>query len=85
MKKWLSVALSCAITLSALWSGERPNIIWIFSDDPLADFQAISAYKSRFANLAPTSQILTDWPKRACVLIVPTLRTPSVHQPELVF
>ena len=64
-------------------AADRPNIVWIFSDDHA--FQAISAYKSRFANLAPTPNIdrLADLgmrfdrshvansicaPARACVL-----------------
>ena len=34
---------------------KKPNIIWLYSDDQA--FQAISAYKSRFAKFAPTPNI----------------------------
>lgn len=47
----LLLSASCCTTMQA----ERPNIIWIFSDDH--SFQAIGAYGDRFASLNPTPNI----------------------------
>jgi arylsulfatase A-like enzyme len=55
MKKFNIVVGICVSLLVSSVSAQKPNIIWIFSDDHA--FQAISAYKSRFANLAPTPNI----------------------------
>ena len=49
------VLASAAGLVSAGWCSERPNIVFIFSDDHAT--QAISAYEDRLAGVAPTPHI----------------------------
>ena len=52
------IALFCLLTLltgTALRAAERPNIVFIFSDDHA--YQAVSAYGGPLAEIAPTPQI----------------------------
>ncbi|MCU0753466.1 MAG: sulfatase-like hydrolase/transferase, partial [Akkermansiaceae bacterium] len=46
---------SLFLTLAACSAAERPNILFIFSDDHA--LQAISAYGGRFKDIAPTPNI----------------------------
>ena len=50
-----ALSLSPGILRSGVFSGSRPNILFIFSDDHA--FQAISAYGGRLAEVAPTPNI----------------------------
>ena len=57
MRQLLTTLLSCTAALTAItaFSAERPNILFIMSDDHAA--HAISAYGSRLAEVAPTPNI----------------------------
>lgn len=50
-----SILLFSALQATAQQAQKQPNIVFIFSDDHA--YQAISAYNSRLANLAPTPNI----------------------------
>ncbi|HRX81940.1 MAG TPA: sulfatase-like hydrolase/transferase, partial [Pirellulaceae bacterium] len=47
--------LATVLTSSTVTAAERPNILYIMSDDHAA--HAISAYRSRLAEIAPTPNI----------------------------
>lgn len=51
----LHILLTCLLALSGFASAERPNILFIFSDDHSS--RAISAYGSDLAKIAPTPNI----------------------------
>jgi N-acetylglucosamine-6-sulfatase len=51
----MKIPLFLALTLAASYAAEKPNIIFLFSDDHA--LQAISAYGGRFKDIAPTPNI----------------------------
>ncbi len=54
-KKQLAMAAFAAASISSVKAAERPNIVWIFSDDH--SFQTIGAYGGRLKDLNPTPNI----------------------------